>query len=110
MEVKTSLSASILDKTEKIDSLINNNISDKDIFKRTNKSSEGEEVSYSYMRIGEKTYYRVSKKKEIENKSVTESKEDKKDRKSKYKKSDKKMKNKKILIAKKKKLKKGENR
>ena len=90
LEVKTSLSASVLDKTEKIDSLINNNISYKDIFKRTNKSSEGEEVSYSYMRIGEKIYYRVSKKKEIENKTVTESKEDKKDRKSKYKKSDKK--------------------
>ena len=104
LEVKTSLSASILDKTEKIDSLINNNISDKDIFKRTNKSSEGEEVSYSYMRIGEKTYYRVSKKKEIENKSVTESKEDKKDRKSKYKKSDKKNEKQKNIDSKKEKV------
>ena len=104
LEVKTTLSASVLDKTEKIDSLIDNNISDKDIFKRTNKSSEGEEVSYSYMRIGEKTYYRVSKKKEIENKSVTESKEDKKDRKSKYKKSDKKNKKQKNIDSKKEKV------
>ena len=90
LEVKTTLSARILNKTEKRVSLIDNNISDKDIFKRTNKSSEGEEVSYSYMRIGDKIYYRVSKKKEIENKTTTENKEDKKDRKSKYKKSDKK--------------------
>ena len=104
LEVKTTLSASVLDKTEKIDSLIDNNISDKDIFKRTNKSSEGEEVSYSYMRIGEKTYYRVSKKKEIENKSVTESKEDKKDRKSKYKKSDKKNEKQKNIDSKKEKV------
>ena len=59
LEVKTTLSASVLDKTEKIDSLINNNISNKDIFKRSNKNSEGEEVSYSYMRIGNKTYYRA---------------------------------------------------
>ena len=104
LEVKTTLSASVLDKTEKIDSLIDNNISDKDIFKRTNKSSEGEEVSYSYMRIGEKTYYRVSKKKGIENKSVTESKEDKKDRKSKYKKSDKKNEKQKNIDSKKEKV------
>ena len=104
LEVKTSLSASVLDKTEKTDSLIDNNISDKDIFKRTNKSSEGEEVSYSYMRIGEKTYYRVSKKKEIENKTVTESKEDKKDRKSKYKKSDKKNEKQKNIDSKKEKV------
>ena len=104
LEVKTSLSASILDKTEKIDSLINNNISDKDIFKRTNINSEEEEVSYSYMRIGDKTYYRVSKKKEIENKSVTESKEDKKDRKSKYKKSDKKNEKQKNIDSKKEKV------
>ena len=87
LEVKTTLSASVLDKTEKIDSLIDNNTSNKDIFKRTNKNSEGEEVSYSYMRIGDKTYYRVSKKKEIENKTTTENKEDKK---SKNKKSSKK--------------------
>ena len=90
LEVKTTLSASVLDKTEKRDSLIDNNISYKDIFKRTNKSSEGEEVSYSYMRIGEKTYYRVSKKKEIENKTTTENKENKKNNKSKDKKSSKK--------------------
>ena len=90
LEVKTSLSASILDKTEKIDSLINNNISDKDIFKRTNKNSEGEEVSYSYMRIGDKTYYRVSKKKEIENKTMRENEDDKKNNRSKNKKSNKK--------------------
>ena len=87
LEVKTTLSASVLDKTEKIDSLINNNISNKDIFKRTNKNSEGEDTTYSYMRIGDKTYYRVSKKKEIENKTTTENKEDKK---SKNKKSSKK--------------------
>ena len=84
LEVKTTLSASVLDKTEKIDSLIDNNISNKDIFKRTNKNSEGEEVSYSYMRIGNKTYYRVSKKKENTNK------EDKKNKRSKNKKSNKK--------------------
>ena len=90
LEVKTTLSASVLDKTEKRDSLIDNNISDKDIFKRTNKSSEGEEVSYSYMRIGDKIYYRVSKKKEIENKTTTENKENKKNNKSKDKKSSKK--------------------
>ena len=94
MEVKTTLSASILNKTEKRDSLIDNNISDKDIFKRTNKSSEGEEVSYSYMRIGEKTYYRVSKKKEIENKTTTENEEDKKNKKSENRKSNKKEENK----------------
>ena len=90
LEVKTTLSASVLDKTEKIDSLIDNNTSNKDIFKRTNKNSEGEEVSYSYMRIGNKTYYRVSKKKEIENKTTTENKENKKNNKSKDKKSSKK--------------------
>ena len=90
LEVKTSLSASVLDKTEKTDSLIDNNISDKDIFKRTKENVKEEGISNSYIRIGNKIYYRVSKKKEIENKTVTESKEDKKDRKSKYKKSDKK--------------------
>ena len=78
LEVKTTLSASVLDKTEKIDSLINNNISNKDIFKRTNKNSEGEDTPYSYMRIGNKTYYRVSKKKVIENKNTIENEEDKK--------------------------------
>ena len=84
LEVKTTLSASVLDKTEKIDSLIDNNISNKDIFKRTNKNSEGEEISNSYMRIGNKTYYRVSKKKENTNK------EDKKNKRNKNKKSNKK--------------------
>ena len=91
LEVKTTLSASVLDKTEKIDSLINNNISNKDIFKKTNKNSEGEDTIYSYMRIGNKTYYRVSKKKEIENKDTTENEEDKK---NKTKKSSKKEENK----------------
>ena len=90
LEVKTTLSASVLDKTEKTDSLIDNNINNKDIFKRTNKNPEGEEISYSYMRIGDKTYYRVSKKKEIENKTTTENKENKKNNKSKDKKSSKK--------------------
>ena len=90
LEVKTTLSASVLDKTEIIDSLINNNISNKDIFKRTNKNSEGEDTTYSYMRIGDKTYYRVSKKKEIESKTTTENKEDKKNKKNKDKKSNKK--------------------
>lgn len=90
LEVKTTLSVSVLDKTEKIDSLINNNISNKDIFKRTNKNSEGEDTTYSYMRIGDKTYYRVSKKKEIESKTTTENKEDKKNKKSEDKKSNKK--------------------
>ena len=79
-----------MDKTEKIDSLIDNNTSNKDIFKRTNINSEVEEVSYSYMRIGDKIYYRVSKKKEIENKTTTENKENKKNNKSKDKKSSKK--------------------
>ena len=78
LEVKTTLSASVLNKTEKTDNLIDNNISNKDIFKRTNKNSEGEDTIYSYMRIGDKTYYRVSKKKEIENKNTTENEEDKK--------------------------------
>jgi len=90
LEVKITLSASVLDKTEKIDSLINNNISNKDIFKRTNKNSENNEISYSYMRIGDKTYYRVSKKKEIKNATTTENKEDKKNKKSEDKKSNKK--------------------
>ena len=90
LEVKTTLSASVLDKTEKIDSLIDNNINSKDIFKRSNKNSEREEVSYSYMRIGDKTYYRVSTTKEIENKTTTENKENKKNNKSKDKKSSKK--------------------
>jgi len=84
LEVKTSLSASVLDKTEKIDSLIDNNISNKNIFKKANRNSEGEEISNSYMRIGNKTYYRVSKKKENTNK------EDKKNKRSKNKKSNKK--------------------
>ncbi len=78
LEVKTTLSASVLDKIEKIDSLIDNNTNNKDIFKRTNKNPEGEDITYSYMRIGNKTYYRVSKKKEIENKNTTENEEDKK--------------------------------
>lgn len=94
LEVKTTLSASVLDKTEKIDSLIDNNISNKDIFKRTNKNSEREDITYSYMRIGNKTYYRVSKKKEIENKNITENEEDKKNKKSEDKKSNKKEENK----------------
>ena len=94
LEVKITLSASVLDKTERIDSLINNDISNKDIFKRTNKNSEGEEVSYSYMRIGNKTYYRVSKKREIENATTTENEEDKKNKKSEDKKSSKKEENK----------------
>ena len=104
LEVKTTLSASVLDKTEKRDSLIDNNISYKDIFKRTNKSSEGEKVSYSYMRIGDKTYYRVSKKKEIENKTTTENKEDKKNNKSRDKKSNKKEEDKESVDNKKEKL------
>ena len=95
LEVKTTLSASVLDKTEKTDSLIDNNISNKDIFKKANKNFEGEKVSYSYMRIGDKTYYRVSKKKEIESKTTTENKEDKKNKKSEDKKSSKKEENKK---------------
>ena len=94
LEVKTTLSASVLDKTEKIDSLINNNISNKDIFKRANKNSEGEDTIYSYMRIGNKTYYRVSKKKEIENKNTTENEEDKKNKKSEDKRFNKKEENK----------------
>ena len=104
LEVKTTLSASVLDKTEKIDSLIDNNISNKDIFKRTNKNSEGEKVSYSYMRIGDKTYYRVSKKKEIESKTTTENKEDKMNKKSKDEKSNKKDENQKNTDNKKEKI------
>ena len=94
LEVKTTLSASVLDKAEKIDNLINNNINSKDIFKRSNKNSEGEDTTYSYMRIGNKTYYRVSKKKEIESKTTSENKEDKKNKKSEDKKSNKKEENK----------------
>lgn len=89
LEVKTSLFASVLDKAEKIDSLINNNISNKDIFKRTDKNSEEDELLYSYMRIGDKKYYRVLKKKEIENKATTENTEDN-NKKSKGKKANKK--------------------
>ena len=95
LEVKITLSASVLDKTERIDSLINNDISNKDIFKRTNKNSEREDITYSYMRIGNKTYYRVSKKREIENATTTENEEDKKNKKSEDKKSSKKEENKK---------------
>ena len=90
LEVKTTLSASVLNKTEKIDSLIDNNTNNKDIFKRSNKNSEGEDTPYSYMRIGNKTYYRVSKKKVIENKNTTENEEEKKNKKSEDKKSNKK--------------------
>ena len=104
LEVKITLSASVLDKTEKIDSLIDNNISNKDIFKRTNKNSEGEEVSYSYMRIGEKTYYRVSKKKEIETKTTRENEDDKKNKKIKNKKSNKKEEDKESIDNKKEKI------
>ena len=104
LEVKTTLSASVLDKTEKMDSLIDNNTSNKDIFKRTNINSEGEEVSYSYMRIGDKTYYRVSKKKEIESKTTTENKEDKMNKKSKDEKSNKKDENQKNTDNKKEKI------
>ncbi|WP_147388278.1 hypothetical protein KSU03_00070 [Fusobacterium polymorphum] len=104
LEVKTTLSASVLDKTKKIDSFIDNNINNKDIFKRTNINLEGEEVSYSYMRIGDKTYYRVSKKKEIENKSTTENKQNKKNNKSKNKKSSKKEEDKESVDNKKEKL------
>ena len=89
LEVKTTLSASVLNKTEKIDSLIDNNTNNKDIFKRSNKNSEGEDTPYSYMRVGNKTYYRVSKKKVIENKNITENEEDKKNKKSEDKKSNK---------------------
>ena len=98
LEVKTTLSASVLDKTEKIDSLIDNNISNKDIFKKANRNSEGEEISNSYMRIGNKTYYRVSKKKENTNK------EDKKNKRSKNKKSNKKEEDKENIDNKKEKL------
>ena len=98
LEVKTTLSASVLDKTEKIDSLIDNNISNKDIFKKDNRNSEGEEISNSYMRIGNKTYYRVSKKKENTNK------EDKKNKRSKNKKSNKKEEDKENINNKKEKL------
>ena len=98
LEVKTTLSASVLDKTEKIDSLIDNNISNKDIFKKDNRNSEGEEISNSYMRIGNKTYYRVSKKKENTNK------EDKKNKRSKNKKSNKKEEDKENIDNKKEKL------
>ena len=104
LEVKTTLSASVLDKTEKIDSLIDNNTSNKDIFKRTNINSEGEEVSYSYMRIGDKTYYRVSKKKEIENKTTRENEDDKKNNRSKNKKSNKKEEDKESINNKKEKI------
>lgn len=104
LEVKTTLSASVLDKTEKIDSLIDNNISNKDIFKKDNRNSEGEEISNSYMRIGNKTYYRVSKKKEIENKTTTENKEDKMNKKSKDEKSNKKDENQKNTDNKKEKI------
>lgn len=101
LEVKTTLSANVLDKTEKIDSLIDNNISSKDIFKKTNKNSGGKGISYSFMRIGDKTYYRVSNKKEIESKATTENKEDKK---SKNKKSNKKEENKESIDNKKEKV------
>ena len=94
LEVKTTLSASVLNKTEKIDSLIDNNTNNKDIFKRSNKNSEGEDTPYSYMRVGNKTYYRVSKKKVIENKNITENEEDKKNKKSEDKRFNKKEENK----------------
>ena len=46
------------------------------------------------MRIGNKTHYRVSKKKVIENKNTIENEEDKKNKKSEDKKSNKKEENK----------------
>lgn len=93
LEVKIILFVSVLDKIEKIDSFIDNNINSKDIFKRISKNFEGEEVLYLYMRIGDKIYYRVFKKKEIENVIIIENEEDKKNKKSEDKKFDKKEEN-----------------
>ena len=65
LEVKSNLVATVLDKKEEVE--IDTNIGDKNIFQSLNlnpKEKEDEENSYSYMRIGDKTYYRVSAKKE----------------------------------------------
>lgn len=65
LEVKSNLVATVLDKKEEVE--IDTNIGDKNIFQSLNlnpKEKEDEENSYSYMRIGDKTYYSVSAKKE----------------------------------------------
>ena len=70
LEVKSNLVATVLDKKEEVE--IDTNIGDKNIFQSLNlnpKEKEDEENSYSYMRIGDKTYYRVSAKKENKKKN-----------------------------------------
>lgn len=70
LEVKSNLVATVLDKKEEVE--IDTNIGDKNIFQSLNlnpKEKEDEKNSYSYMRIGEKTYYRVSTKKENKKKN-----------------------------------------
>ena len=65
LEVKSNLVATVLDKKEVVE--IDTDVGDKNIFQSLNlntKEKEDEENSYSYMRIGDKTYYRVSAKKE----------------------------------------------
>ena len=65
LEVKSNLVATVLDKKEEVE--IDISTGDKNIFQSLNlnpKEKEDEENSYSYMRIGDKTYYRVSAKKE----------------------------------------------
>ena len=70
LEVKSNLVATVLDKKEDVE--IDTNMGDKNIFQSLNlnpKEKEDEKNSYSYMRIGDKTYYRVSAKKENKKKN-----------------------------------------
>lgn len=70
LEVKSNLVATVLDKKEEVE--IDISTGDKNIFQSLNinpKEEEDEENSYSYMRIGDKTYYRVSVKKENKKKN-----------------------------------------
>ena len=69
LEVKSNLIATVLNKKEVVE--LDRNTGEKNIFQAINtnpKEKEDEESSYSYMRIGNKTYYRVSAKKEKNNK------------------------------------------
>ena len=62
LEVKSNLIATVLDKKEVVE--LDRNIGEKNIFQSFNANPKDDESSYSYMRIGNKIYYRLSSKKE----------------------------------------------
>lgn len=70
LEVKSNLITTVLDKKEEIE--IDTNTKGKNIFQSFNTNlKENGESSYSYMRIGDKIYYRLSTKKENTKKKKT---------------------------------------